>query len=374
MYGILRAPKSKHTLEEYNNFKAYYCGLCDSLGNTFGHLSRATVNYDLTFFYIVLDGISADSQRSRGFCPTTPWQKRQINVNQRLHKFTAAVNIYLAGMKLKDDLHDQKNLGKKLGYRVLCQQLRKAEKILMAMGVDVGHADQLFRQQIVCESAGKTLADYYKNTAHGLAFLFAEGSKRLNLDANIQKTLSQFGYQLGKVIYIMDSFVDYPSDTKNEQFNALAKAFGDKIKLKNDLSPEIREEVYQELTTSLHQMQTLVSAIQFKKNKDLIELILNNLQQKICLLVKNTQSMDEVEKIIQASSPAYLLTHPVYFFKSRAAHRDYRHQRRHNNSCCCPDCDNLLTTAICCDAADCDCDSLECLRTGNPCELLECFC
>lgn len=381
MYGILKARRCRHDEGQYQTFKGYYCGLCNALGADYGSLGRLTVNYDMTFFYMLLDSLTSNSQLAEGTCPTAPWKKRAIVRHPALYPFMGAVNLYLAGLKLQDDIQDQGGFSKKLGYQTLRSRLELAEEKLTQMGVDVQKARALFQHQQIAEASGVTLADYYQTTAEGLAFFLTEGSKILQLPENVQHDLAEVGYELGKVIYIMDSFVDYPSDTKNDQFNALAQAFGDQIQFKDNLPTQIREEVYRTLTTSLSRVQELLLDLPIEKNRDLLELVINELQFKVTILVKNTQDMAQVEQIAKSASPFYLLKHPVYFLKSRAAHHDHdyhehhhhHHHRRHSGCGCC-DCEDMIGTAICCDAADCDCDALECLSTGNPCELGECFC
>lgn len=380
MYGILKARKCRHDEGQYLTFKAYYCGLCNALGADYGALGRLTVNYDMTFFYMLLDSLTTESERAQGTCPTAPWKKRTIVQNQTLHPFMGAVNLYLAGLKLQDDIEDQGGFSRKVGYHTLRTRLTLAKNKLTQLGVDVKKAQALFQHQQVAERSGVALADYYQTTAEGLAFFLTEGSKLLQLPEQVQRDLAEIGYELGKVIYVMDSFVDYPSDTKNDKFNALAQAFGDQIQLVDNLPTEIRDEVYSVLTTSLARVQELLAGLPMQKNRDLVELILGELQFKVTLLVKNTEDMSLVEQIAKSASPFYLLKHPGYFFKSRAAHHDHdyhehdRHHHRRHRGCGCCDCEDMIGTAICCDAADCDCDALECLSTGNPCELGECFC
>ena len=381
MYGILKARKCRHDEEQYKTFKAYYCGLCDSLGANFGNLGRLTVNYDMTFFYLLLDGLVQDSETAMGFCPTAPWKKREIVRQKVLHPLMGAVNLYLAGLKLTDDIHDQGGLTKKVGYETLRSRLNRAETMLTEMGVDVSKARAIFLAQFAAEESGETLADYYRSTAEGLAFFLGEAARLLELSEVTTRALQEIGYELGKVIYVMDSFVDYPSDTKNDKFNALAQAFGDQIQLVENLSPAIREEVYSVLHTSLNRTLEVLASFELIKHRDLLELILRELQIKVEVLVKNTENMEQVEQIAKAASPFYVLKHPVYFMKNRAAHHDHYHDEHHHNhyrrrrgSDCCCECDDMLKTAICCDAADCDCDALECLSSGNPCELGECFC
>ena len=375
MYGILRVKKCQGNQENYSRFKSYYCGLCDSLSRDFGNLTRATVNYDMTFLYLLLDSLVDESRLEKGGCPTTPWKKRDITVHDRLHPFFSAANIYLAGLKVKDDLLDKGGTVYNLGFKAIKGKMEKAHQQLTQLGVDMSKVDNLFARQQDQERDGTTLEDYYQVTAQGLAYLLKEGTKLLELDKATQEIIEELGYQLGKVIYIMDSFVDYPSDTKNEQFNALAQAFGDKIQLANNIPDEIREEINSQLQSSLEEINQLLDKLELKKNGELIGFVINSLKLKIHQLIKNTEDMEEVERVIKSASPIYLLKHPSYFFKSRAASR--RHRRHHKTDCCdcdCCECDDLLTTAICCDAADCDCDALECLSEGDPCELLECFC
>ena len=46
--------KDELKVKDYNDFKAYYCGLCKSLGNKYNQFVRFGLNYDLTFLAVLL--------------------------------------------------------------------------------------------------------------------------------------------------------------------------------------------------------------------------------------------------------------------------------------------------------------------------------
>ena len=58
MFGYLTADISALSREQYQRYKACYCGLCRSLSQRHGQLSRLTLNYDVTFLILLLSVVS----------------------------------------------------------------------------------------------------------------------------------------------------------------------------------------------------------------------------------------------------------------------------------------------------------------------------
>ena len=57
MFGYLIASVSQLQDEEIRRYKACYCGLCRSLKQRHGQLSRLTLNYDMTFLILLLQSL-----------------------------------------------------------------------------------------------------------------------------------------------------------------------------------------------------------------------------------------------------------------------------------------------------------------------------
>ena len=55
MFGYVTPFKSELKIREYNLFRAYYCGLCKTMGNEYNQLVRMGLNYDLSFLCRFLD-------------------------------------------------------------------------------------------------------------------------------------------------------------------------------------------------------------------------------------------------------------------------------------------------------------------------------
>ncbi len=50
MFGYVLINKEELKFKEYDVYKSYYCGLCQTLNNRSGRFAQLTLNYDMTFF------------------------------------------------------------------------------------------------------------------------------------------------------------------------------------------------------------------------------------------------------------------------------------------------------------------------------------
>lgn len=387
MFGTLRVTKCVSP-ELYQVYRRYYCGLCTLLAREYGGLARAAVNYDAAFFYMLLDGLSPlESTSQQVFCPINPLAKRTAVLEEPAGRLAAAANVYLAGLKLRDDIADEgKRSVKRVAGRLAYSAFRRYESLavrrLADAGMDIERAEELFRRQREVElegqraGAGNTdgdLARFYRPTEDGLALLFSEAGRVLGAPRADQEALAAVGGSLGRVIYIIDSFVDYPADVRCERFNALAQVFGDHMTIDDRLPEDVRKRLIALLSSSMDEAERSIQRLSMAKNRELVQVVLAGLARRIAFLIEKTENLREVEEIARRGSASYLLAHPGYLLRSRAAYREYRHRDSCCSCCCASDgLSDLITTAICCDAADCDCDAAEGCAQGDCCEFIEC--
>ena len=57
MYGYIIPDKPNMYIKDFTYFRAFYCGLCKSIGSKCGQLARFSTNYDMTFYNILLHNI-----------------------------------------------------------------------------------------------------------------------------------------------------------------------------------------------------------------------------------------------------------------------------------------------------------------------------
>ena len=54
MLGYVNVAKKALSEEDYNVYKAYYCGVCKSIGERYGQIPRMALSYDAVFLAMVL--------------------------------------------------------------------------------------------------------------------------------------------------------------------------------------------------------------------------------------------------------------------------------------------------------------------------------
>lgn len=303
-------------------------------------------------------------------CPVAPWRPKEAFLLPAIGEFTAAATIYLAGMKLRDDLMDEGGLHRRVASWWLRQKETVAKAYFGKAGIDLERAESLYRRQGQLEKGEASLADLCRPTEEGLAYLFTAGGDLFATPAD-RPVLAALGAALGRVIYVLDSFVDLPADYRCHRFNALAAALGDRAVFDLKIPETTRTLVTALLREGLATAQAQIALLSGQGERLLLTAILTSMEHRVKDLVENTETLAQLEAKVRTSSPVYLLTHPRLFLQSQAATRYYNYNYHRRRDQCC----NLCTIAACCEASDCDCDTAEfCASGGNPCELLECFC
>ena len=125
------------------------------------------------------------------------------------------MNIILTGYKLKDDISDDNSLKAKAAMKLLEKKFEKssfeykekAEKISASL-----------RELSEIEKSGRLLPDE-------CAGLFGKilGEVFCIYDDEKGKALFEFGYSLGKFIYIIDACLDRDSDIRKKRYNPLIR-------------------------------------------------------------------------------------------------------------------------------------------------------
>jgi hypothetical protein len=223
MFGYVTPFKMEMKIKDYEKFKAYYCGLCNSIKSNYGNLPRLTLNYDMTFLAVLLDSLSEDKYNFTEFkCLMHPLKKRLMLNNNAALDYAAFCNTTLAYYKLMDDVQDNKSSKSKVFSMFLKNYLKKSkvedkvvmeytkEKLLLLNTLEASYNDLSQDEQLSIDELSHVFADL---TGFIVSFYYKE--------ATFKENLYWLGYNLGKWIYIIDAYDDLEKDMKDNSFNAI---------------------------------------------------------------------------------------------------------------------------------------------------------
>jgi len=276
MFGYVTPCKMEMKIKDYEKFKAYYCGLCNSIKNNFGNLPRLTLNYDMTFLAILLDALSENKYNFNRFkCLIHPLKKRIMISDNKALDYAAFCNITLAYYKLMDDVYDNKTIKSKVFSVFLKNYLLKSEiaykdiicyikeKLLFLNTLEANHENMGIDEQLSIDELSHVFADltgfiisfYYKNAA-------------------FKDDLYWLGYNLGKWIYIIDAYDDLGKDMKSNSFNAINSLLNtDKLDFES-FSKLIKPRIDFLLASCAAQCLKYLNKLPLIKNKDILYNIL----------------------------------------------------------------------------------------------------
>ena len=217
MFGYVTINKPELKIKEYEAYKGVYCTLCKEMGKEYGFFSRFLLSYDGAFYVMYKLGLSnAQINVSKSCCSFNPCKKcMKITCENNVYKLACAITVILAYFKLVDNLHDSKFFKKILLYLLypyfsfLCNRAKNKEPGLFDI------VNNAMKQQFKTEGESDVSLD---KSAHFTGVILSEFFSYGEADENKEKA-SQFGYQLGRVVYFLDAFDDFEKDKKENNFN-----------------------------------------------------------------------------------------------------------------------------------------------------------
>ena len=232
MFGYVTIDKPELKVKEFYRYKSYYCGLCRTLKEEYGFRGRMTLSYDMAFLVLFLTSLyETPTKELQSHCPLHPVKKIPMLQNE-ISEYGAKMNILLVYFKCEDDWKDDKSLKGIAGMHLF----RKKAKEL---------CKEYKRQAQVIQKQLKVLAAYEEKQEENLD-LAAGAFGKLMAELFVYKEdmweqeLRNFGFYLGKFIYIMDAYDDLEEDLKTGSYNPL-KAVKKNSKDDNDYENTVQQ-------------------------------------------------------------------------------------------------------------------------------------
>lgn len=218
MFGYVSINKPELKIKEFDDYRAYYCGLCKKIGSKNGNLCRLTLSYDMNFLQILLSSLyDVDTTTNRRRCIAHPFHKHMFKTNC-ITEYVADMNVLLAYEKLLDDWMDEKKVFRKIFSILIYGKSKKIQKFYL-------------NKSKVIQYHLQKLHDFEKSQEETnldeISGCFGKIVEEIYVYKNDEweQDLRKLGFFMGKFIYIMDAYDDIEKDIKNNSYNPLRKLY-----------------------------------------------------------------------------------------------------------------------------------------------------
>lgn len=255
MFGYVKVNKMDLTYREYEHYRGYYCGLCKSLKDNHGEISRLSLNYDITFLVLLLTSVyKPKSKVIEEGCITNPFKKKKKIINE-ISEYAAGMNVLLSYYKLEDNLKDDKGIKDIITYHLYKSKLKLAyEKYPKKADKIKEQLDILYNLEINKNNNIDLVSNTFGNL---MSEIFAYKEDEYESD------LRRIGFNIGKYIYILDAYEDLDKDYKKGRYNP----FIDYI----DKKEELKQRVDKLISLSLGMLANSIDNLNLKMNTGIIE-------------------------------------------------------------------------------------------------------
>ena len=213
MFGYIGVNRGELKVRELERYRAFYCGLCETLRKRYGLSGQLTLTYDMTFLVFLLSSLYELKEREDNKrCVVHPLKKHR-QIRTRATRYAADMNLLLTYEHLLDDWMDEHSVVGKAGSLWLRGRVRRIQHRYT-------HKAEVFRKELAALHMYEQQNSMSLDAASGcfgrlMAELFAY--KKDSWEPYLRK----LGFFLGKYIYLLDAFDDYVKDEKTGSYNVL---------------------------------------------------------------------------------------------------------------------------------------------------------
>ncbi|MDD6796253.1 MAG: DUF5685 family protein [Clostridiaceae bacterium] len=271
MFGYVTPLNSELKVKDYNRFRGYYCGLCQSIKGHFGHIPRMTLNYDMTFLAIFLDALAKEETKAElKRCIVHPTTKRAVINDNNPLKYAAAMNVSLVYFKLLDDVNDDNDFKSKSLSKVLSPYKNKFTKEIENINTII--KEQLNKLSLYEENLNFTsideVCDPFSEIVGKILELYPYEIIEDNEDTRY--LMYRFGYSLGKWIYLIDALDDLEEDMTKNKFNPINYLYNTENENYEDFLKRIKDRIEFSIFSSACTCHEVLEQLPIKKNKDIL--------------------------------------------------------------------------------------------------------
>lgn len=217
MFGYIVVNKDELKFREFDEYSAYYCGVCSALKNKYGLKGQISLNYDAAFLTLILSDLYDEKKCIKcRRCIVHPLKKRNFNTNV-YSEYAADMSLYLTYYKCMDDWQDDKKYGRYIYAKSLKKHIVRIE-------------EQYPEKCRAIKSYLTELSGQEKNGVSNIDTVSGSFGKIMEeiyayKNDTWENTLRKIGFFMGKFIYLIDAYEDVFEDIKKNEYNVLAGVY-----------------------------------------------------------------------------------------------------------------------------------------------------
>lgn len=258
MFGYIRPQKSEMLVREYEQYKAVYCSLCRQLGKSYGMMARLTLSYDCTFYALVQIAVGADCPGFKnGRCVVNPLKKcAYCNAGENELIAASALSVIMTYYKIKDDIADSRFWGKLRSALLLpfaARAHKRAARDFPWMDAIVSKSIQMqyeteHRDNPCIDACAEPTSEMLRRVFESIA------GEPEDSESAKARVLRQFGYYLGRWVYLIDAADDIEKDIRFASFNPFVLKFQLNESSTQEELEKVRDYVNRVLNLTLSQL------------------------------------------------------------------------------------------------------------------------
>lgn len=276
MFGYVTPLKPELKIREYESFKSYYCGICMHIKENFGNIPRMSLNYDMTFLGLLLDGLHKEERELKiQRCIAHPLKKKPMIINNKALAYAAAMNVSLVYYKLLDDVADDKSIKSKVSSMILSSYKSKFNRnVTMINDIIEENLKKLSYLEVEKKfSSIDEIAHPFSEIVGKILNLYPE--KFEGDSEEVRGNLYELGYSLGKWIYLIDALDDLKEDMEKNKFNPIDYLYNTDSKTYEELMEEIRDRMEFTIFNCGYTCRNALENLPIKRNKEILENIIS---------------------------------------------------------------------------------------------------
>ena len=298
MFGYVTPLKGELKVKDFARFKCYYCGLCCHIKKQFGNIPRLSLNYDMTFLGLLLDGLNPDKvEVSSHRCILHPTEKKTVISNNKAVSYAAYINISLFYYKLVDDVQDDKSLKSKISASILNPYRKKFPKYVLKTDMEIKkylndlsileNNKSFTSLDEICDPFSKLVGTVLKNYPYEL----------IDDSDSLRHILYTLGYSIGKWIYLIDALDDLKKDMEEKKFNPLNFLYNEDNMIYDDFIEFIKPRIEFTILNCGYSIKENLSQLNLTRNKDILYNIVNlGLMDKYIKVINNPDNTNETKR------------------------------------------------------------------------------
>lgn len=213
MLGVMTVRKEELKFREFDRYRAFYCGLCRTIGQRCGKTCRVALSFEMTFLAMLLTSLyEPETESEWRRCAFHPVHRRQMLHNEAMD-YCADLSALISYYDLRDGWEDERRVDRLAASALLQRAAHRA-------GQALGRQREAVTRYVSALHDVERRNDPNLDTAANLTGEMLGELYVIKPDV-YERDLRELGFYIGKFIYLCDCYEDIERDLKKHSYNPL---------------------------------------------------------------------------------------------------------------------------------------------------------